>query len=129
MVEPAAQSAQHDNLLCPLLHGVRQGRLDRLQPPEAPLDILALEVGYGLVPLVDVEQNGELLDRIRSIRRQIALELGVVVPPIRMASTTSTSTRCPGCCRWWRRGGEMAHRWCLESGITCSTAPHATGPI
>ena len=47
-----------------------------------PLDILALEVGYGLIPLVDVEQGGELLERIKSIRRQIAEEIGIVVPSI-----------------------------------------------
>ena len=47
-----------------------------------PLDILSLEVGYGLIPLVDVEQNGELLDRIKSVRRQIAHEIGIIVAPI-----------------------------------------------
>jgi len=52
--------------------------------PLPPLDILSLEVGYGLIPLVvvDVEQNGELLDRIKSIRRQIAQEVGIIVPSV-----------------------------------------------
>jgi flagellar biosynthesis protein FlhA len=47
-----------------------------------PLDILSLEVGYGLIPLVDVEQDGELLNRIKSIRRQVAQEIGILVPPV-----------------------------------------------
>lgn len=47
-----------------------------------PLDVLELEVGYGLVPMVDASQNGELLERIRSIRRQTAQKMGFVVPPI-----------------------------------------------
>jgi len=47
-----------------------------------PLDILELEVGYGLVPLVDALREGELLDRIRSIRRQFAMKMGFVVPPV-----------------------------------------------
>ncbi len=47
-----------------------------------PLDMLELEVGYGLVPLVDATQEGELLDRIRNIRRQYAQKMGFVVPPI-----------------------------------------------
>jgi flagellar biosynthesis protein FlhA len=47
-----------------------------------PLDVLELEVGYGLVPMVDASQDGELLERIRSIRRQYAQKLGFVVPPI-----------------------------------------------
>ena len=47
-----------------------------------PLDILALEVGYGLIPLVDAEQDGTLLARIKSIRRQIAQDIGIIVPPL-----------------------------------------------
>ncbi len=47
-----------------------------------PLDIMELEVGYGLIPLVDDDQGGELLERIRSIRRQFALESGFIVPPM-----------------------------------------------
>ncbi|MBT8368455.1 MAG: flagellar biosynthesis protein FlhA, partial [Deltaproteobacteria bacterium] len=47
-----------------------------------PLDTLAIEVGYGLIPLVDIEQDGQLLDRIKSLRRQIARELGVIVAPV-----------------------------------------------
>ena len=46
------------------------------------VDPLELEVGYGLIPLVDKEQGGEFLDRVRSIRRQFALEMGLVIPPI-----------------------------------------------
>ena len=45
---------------------------------------MELEVGYGLVRLVDASQGGDLLDRISMIRRQIATELGIVVPPIRI---------------------------------------------
>ncbi|MEA4857033.1 flagellar biosynthesis protein FlhA [Solidesulfovibrio sp.] len=49
-----------------------------------PLDALELEVGYGLIPLVDEEQNGNLLSRIRSIRRQFALDMGVVIPSLHL---------------------------------------------
>lgn len=49
-----------------------------------PLDLLELEVGYGLIPLVDEEQNGNLLSRIRSIRRQFALDMGVVIPALHL---------------------------------------------
>ncbi len=48
------------------------------------LDTLELEVGYGLIPLVDEEQNGNLLSRIRSIRRQFALEMGVIIPSLHL---------------------------------------------
>lgn len=50
----------------------------------APLDPLSMELGYGLIPLVDKEKGAELLDRITSIRRETALELGLVVPRIRI---------------------------------------------
>jgi flagellar biosynthesis protein FlhA len=46
------------------------------------IDPLELEVGYGLIPLVDKEQGGKFLERVRSIRRQFALEMGIVVPPV-----------------------------------------------
>ncbi len=46
------------------------------------LDNMELEVGYGLIPLVDKDQEGSLLGRIRAIRRQFAGELGVIIPPI-----------------------------------------------
>ena len=48
----------------------------------APLDLLGLEVGYGLIYLVDASQAGELLQRIKALRRQMALEMGFVVPSI-----------------------------------------------
>jgi flagellar biosynthesis protein FlhA len=48
------------------------------------LDMMELEVGYGLVRLVDARKGGDLLDRITLIRRQIALELGIIVPPVRI---------------------------------------------
>jgi len=47
-----------------------------------PLDVLELEVGYGLIPLVDENQNGDLLERIRAIRRQFAMDMGLVIPPL-----------------------------------------------
>jgi len=46
------------------------------------IDPLELEVGYGLIALVDREQGGKFLDRVRSIRRQFAVEMGMVIPPI-----------------------------------------------
>ena len=47
-----------------------------------PLDVMELEVGYELIPLVDADRNGELLERIKSIRRQFALEMGFIVTPL-----------------------------------------------
>ncbi len=56
------------------------------QPVEKALhvDTLELEVGYGLVKLVDANQGGNLLDRISMTRRQLATEMGLVMPPVRI---------------------------------------------
>lgn len=67
----------------------KEGQAPSLDSPEEvqsllPLDALELEVGYGLIPLVDEEQNGNLLTRIRSIRRQFALDMGVIVPSLHL---------------------------------------------
>ncbi len=48
------------------------------------VDPMELEIGYGLIPLVDAKQGGDLLDRITMIRRQLATELGIIIPPIRI---------------------------------------------
>jgi len=48
------------------------------------VDPMELEIGYGLIPLVDVEQNGDLLTRITTMRKQLAIEMGIIVPPIRI---------------------------------------------
>jgi flagellar biosynthesis protein FlhA len=48
------------------------------------VDPMELEIGYGLIPLVDAKQGGDLLDRITMIRRQLAGEFGIIIPPIRI---------------------------------------------
>ncbi|MEZ6243788.1 MAG: flagellar biosynthesis protein FlhA [Phycisphaerales bacterium] len=48
------------------------------------VDVLELEVGYALVSLVDPNQGGDLLDRVTAVRRQLAVELGLVMPPVRI---------------------------------------------
>jgi flagellar biosynthesis protein FlhA len=95
----------------------------RVVPPPQPeqvenllsLDRLELEVGYGLIPIVDEEQNGDLLNRIRSIRRQFAQELGIIVPPLRVRDNLQLS---PGGYRVLIKGnevtrGEMMLGYCM----------------
>jgi len=67
----------------------KERELEEVKKPESvinllPVDPLELEIGYSLIPLVDPKQGGDLLDRITLIRRQCALELGLVVPAIRI---------------------------------------------
>jgi flagellar biosynthesis protein FlhA len=49
-----------------------------------PVDILEVEIGYGLIPIVDTEQSGELLEKLKAIRKQLAGELGIVIPPMKV---------------------------------------------
>lgn len=67
----------------------------KAQKPEGPkapesmtdligVDPLSVEIGYGMIPLADPKQGGELLDRITMIRRQAAMDMGVLVPAIRV---------------------------------------------
>ena len=62
---------------------------DEIRKPESvvsllQVDSIELEFGYGIIPLADASQGGDLLDRVVMIRRHIALELGTVVPMIRL---------------------------------------------
>ncbi|MBD1400444.1 flagellar biosynthesis protein FlhA [Pelovirga terrestris] len=71
---------------------LHQQQIDDAPPPKQieeenyeqmlSVDLLEMEVGYGLIPLVDTAQNGELLPRIKSIRRQFTLDMGFIVPPV-----------------------------------------------
>src|SRR5699024_1841213 len=60
-----------------------------MQSPENVVELLNMdpiefEFGYALIPIVDTDQGGDLLDRVIMIRRQLALELGIVVPVVRI---------------------------------------------
>ena len=69
--------------------GVAESEAEEIRKPENVVSLLSvdpieLEFGYGIIPLADVNQGGDLLDRVVMTRRQIALELGTVVPIIRL---------------------------------------------
>ena len=68
---------------------LKKGAEEAAKGPESVLGLLqidpiALEIGYNLIPLVDQEQGGDLLERVTMIRRQSAIELGLIFPPIRI---------------------------------------------
>ncbi len=65
------------------------GATEELKKPEniiglLDIDPIEFEFGYGLIPLADANQGGDLLDRVVMIRRQLALELGVIIPAVRI---------------------------------------------
>ncbi|MGM0919693.1 MAG: flagellar biosynthesis protein FlhA [Bacillota bacterium] len=64
-------------------------QIDEMKTPESVVQLLNVdpiefEFGYGLIPLADTNQGGDLLDRIVMIRRQLAIELGIVIPVVRI---------------------------------------------
>lgn len=68
---------------------VEEKEIEEVRSPESVLSLLQVdpiefEFGYGLIPLADTQQGGDLLDRIIMIRRQCALEMGLIVPVIRI---------------------------------------------
>lgn len=68
---------------------IAQRELEDMRKPEnvaslLSLDPIELEFGYGIIPLADVNQGGDLLDRVVMIRRQMALDLGLIVPVVRL---------------------------------------------
>lgn len=56
------------------------------------VELIGIELGYGLVPLVDTSQGGDLLERVVMIRRQCAIDLGIIVPVIRIRDNIQLST-------------------------------------
>lgn len=82
----------------PALPAAQSGMLSSRKEPEdmiklLKVDPMELEIGYRLIPLVDAEQGGDLLERITKIRRQMALQMGLVLPPIRVRDNIQLKPR------------------------------------
>jgi flagellar biosynthesis protein FlhA len=74
------KSAEEEIAGTPGLPAEEKEKTDFIQP----MEILEIEIGYGMIPIVDPEQGGELLDKLRAIRKQMGMELGIVVPPMKL---------------------------------------------
>ena len=74
------------------------------------MDELTLEIGFQLIPLVDEKQGGQMLNRVRALRRHLATELGFIVPPVHITDNLRLKPReyCVSL-----RGVEIA-RWQTE---------------
>jgi len=94
--------------------------------PLLRIDLMEVEVGYGLVRLVDTAQGGDLLERVTMIRRQIATELGIVVPPIRIRDNMQLD---PNQYRVKIRGVEVATGRIYPDQFLAMDAGVATGKL
>ena len=93
-----------------LLEMEEEEATDTMKSPENVINLLNVdpiefEFGYGLIPLVDAAQGGDLLDRVVMIRRQLALELGIVIPVVRIRDNIQLQ---PNEYRIKIKGNEMA---------------------
>jgi len=89
------------------------------------LDLMELEVGYGLIPLVDAAQGGELLQRIKSLRKQLALDMGFIIPAIHIRDNLQLK---PNEYSFLLKGVEIA-RGELMPGYFLTIAPEDRGTI
>jgi len=93
------QQEEQEEKKAPALAGGKQMQSQQLPGIEAPkelqapqesvenllkIDMMGLEIGYGLIPLVNTKQGSNILERIKSIRKQLAMEMGIIVPPVRI---------------------------------------------
>ncbi len=92
-----------------------------------PIDMLELEVGYGLINIVDSAQNGDLLERITNIRKQFALDMGVIIPPLRIRDNLELK---PGDYQVLLKGVQIGqgslmvgHLLAMDPGNVSSTVP------
>ena len=88
------------------------------------LDELALEVGFGLVPMADEKQNGQLLPKIRALRKHLAKQIGFLVPPIHITDNLSLRENQYVI---YLRGVEIA-RWELRRDLLLAVSSDTTAP-
>lgn len=88
------------------------------------LDELGLEVGYALVPLVDAKQGGQLLQRVKALRRHLAVQLGFIVPPVHITDNLKLNPREYVV---YLRGVEIV-RWEMRDDCLLAISSEATPP-
>jgi len=111
-----------------------QAQVQEQVKPEGPervegllkVDPLGLEVGYGLIPLLDASHGGTVLERIKALRRQMAQELGIVVPPIRIRDNLQLPANTY---RVLLRGEEIARSTVMPGMFLAMNPGTATGEV
>ena len=91
-----------------------------------PLDVLALEVGYELVQVVDPQLGGTLVDRVGALRKQIAVDLGTVIPPVHIRDNLELA---PGTYRILLLGTEVARGATRAGRLLAMDPTGSAGPI
>ncbi|MGC4092240.1 MAG: flagellar biosynthesis protein FlhA [Polyangiaceae bacterium] len=121
--QPKAEALPVDESLPSDKPAVKPGSAEDIDAA-LPLDILALEVGYELVTAVDPHMGGNLVDRISALRKQMALDLGVVIPPVHIRDNLQLA---PGAYRFMLLGTEVA-KGSTRAGRLLAMDPSASAP-
>jgi flagellar biosynthesis protein FlhA len=121
----AGQIGRADNATTGSVDGKNAAATPLTDPMDAllKLDELMLEVGLGLVPLVDAQQGGQLLNKVKALRKHLAVQLGFLVPPVHITDNLALPERQYVV---YLRGVEVA-RWELRAGclLAISSQPDA----
>ncbi len=91
-----------------------------------PVDVLGLEVGYRLIPLLDRERGGEVLNRITESRRRFAMEMGLVIPPVRVRDNLDLK---PNTYRITLKGVEMGRAEAYPDQVLAVETPETMGRL
>jgi flagellar biosynthesis protein FlhA len=91
-----------------------------------PVDVLGLEVGYRLIPMLDRDQGGETLNRITESRRKFAMEMGLVIPPVRVRDNLDLK---PNTYRISLKGVEMGRAEAYPGRLLAIEAADAMGGL
>ncbi|MGA7179845.1 MAG: flagellar biosynthesis protein FlhA [Thiobacillaceae bacterium] len=91
-----------------------------------PVDVLGLEVGYRLIPLLDRARGGEVLDRITESRRRFAMEMGLVIPPVRVRDNLDLK---PNTYRISLKGVEMGRAEAYPDQVLAIETPDTMGRL
>ena len=91
-----------------------------------PVDVLGLEVGYRLIPLLDRERGGEVLMRITESRRRFAMEMGLVIPPVRVRDNLDLK---PNAYRITLKGVEMGRGEAYPDQVLALETPEIMGRL
>lgn len=121
--DPAKPVGPSPEPLLPEKPAVKPGSAEDIEG-SLPLDIMALEVGYELVHAVDPQMGGNLVERIAALRKQMALDLGIVIPPVHIRDNLQLQ---PDAYRFMLLGTEVA-KGAMRAGRLLAMDPSGSAP-
>lgn len=120
---PAPATVDETTLEAPSTPALEPGSMEDIET-SMPIEMLTLEVGYELLYAVDPKMGGTLVDRIQSLRKQVALDLGIIISPVHIRDNLELE---PSTYRFMLLGTEIA-QGTIRSGHLLAIDPSGTAP-